>query len=188
MRRPEFAAQRRTLLADVRGRVLEIGFGTGLNLPHYPHGVDRLTAVDANPGMRGRAIQRIAQSTIEVDLHVANGEHLPVSDASFDSVVTGWTLCSVRDIDRALHEIYRVLREGGRLFFAEHGLADHPRIRRWQRRLNPIQKVLGDGCHLDRNMRELIERAGFQIRRLDEFYMENAPKTHGYMYVGVAAK
>jgi len=188
MARPHFSEARARALAGVSGEVLEIGFGTGLNLPHYPAGVSRVTAVDVNPGMSRRAQRRVEKSATEVDYRVLSGERLPMADESFDSVVSTWTLCSIADVRAALAEIRRVLRPGGRFFFLEHGLADDPGVQRWQRRLNPIQKVIGDGCHLDRDVRALVEGAGLRLVEMENFYMERDPRTHGYMYRGVAAR
>ena len=149
MNDPRMAALRSELLADVGGEVLEIGFGTGLNLPHYPEHVRRITTVDPNPGMNRLARRRIAEGGIAVDQRVLSGEALPFEDGSFDCVVSTWTLCSIPDAGRALGEVHRVLRPGGRFLFLEHGLSEDSRVQRWQRRLNPIQRVLGDGCRLD---------------------------------------
>ncbi len=179
---------RQTLLADVEGDVLEIGFGTGLNLPHYPSNIQKLTAVDVNPGMNAIAKERIRDVAITVDHRVLSGERLPMEDRAFDHVVSTWTLCSIKDVKQALREIRRVLKPDGRFFFIEHGLSDDPKIQRWQNLLTPLQKRIGDGCSLNRNMRTLIEEQDFGIIELDEFYMEKAPKTYGYTYRGVAAK
>src|SRR3954449_7678697 len=145
---PRMAKLRREALADVGGEVLEIGFGTGLNLPHYPEHVRRITTVDPNLGMSRLARRRIARSGIEVDQRVLSGEALPFEDESFDSVVSTWTLCSIPDVRRALGEVYRVLKPGGGFVFLEHGLSDDPKIQRWQRRVNPIQRGLAGGWRL----------------------------------------
>lgn len=177
---------RQELLAQVRGAVLEIGFGTGLNLPHYPKHIQTLTVVDPNPGMGSLARRRMALSSIAVDWQVADAQHLPWPDQSFDSVVSTWTLCSIPDLGQALGEIRRVLRVGGRLFFLEHGLSADPKIQVWQHRLNPIQNVLGDGCNLNRDMAQQIQTAGFRFEQLERFYMPNQPKFIGYTYRGIA--
>ena len=188
MSSPRHDDVRKTLLREVRGEVLEIGFGTGLNLPHYPDHIRRITTVDVNPGMDARALRRIEKSPIDVDNHVLNGEALPMADASFDSVVSAWTLCSIEKVGKALGELRRVLKSHGQFFFVEHGLAPDEKVRRWQRRLNPLQRTLGDGCNLDRNIREIIEAAGFTITQMDEFYWEKAPKSLGYTYLGTATR
>jgi ubiquinone/menaquinone biosynthesis C-methylase UbiE len=186
--RPHVARHRCELLADVRGAVLEIGFGTGLNLPYYPHHVQQITAIDPSLGMARRAERRIGQSGIAVERHNVNTEELPFEDRAFDSVVSTFTLCSVERVDRAIAEVYRVLAPGGRFFLLEHGLSSDPRIQTWQRRLNWLQRRLAGNCHLDRNMRELIGREPFQSIDLVEFYLERTPRSHGYLYRGVATK
>ncbi len=183
-----FANYRRTLLADVVGSVLEIGFGTGLNLPYYlPDRVEKIVTVDINPGMTKLAQKRIAASLIPVDYRVLNGEKLPLADNTFDTVVSTWTLCSVDNVDLAISEIYRVIKPGGKFLFIEHGLSNEPNIQTWQHRITPIQKVIGDGCHLDRPIGQLIAK---QFDRLDihEFYSPNTPKIGGYFYQGMAVK
>ncbi len=186
--RKEIAALRRELLANVQGRVLEIGIGSGLNLPCYPPSVKKLTAVDVNPGMAKKVAKRMKASGVEVDLKILSGERLPFEDGSFDSVVATFTLCSIPDVLSALKEMRRVVKTGGRLYFLEHGLSPEEGVARWQRRLNPLQKRLGDGCHLDRNIRALIGSAPFAILECRDFYLEKAPKTHGYLSLGVGEK
>ncbi len=146
---PVFGRLRRELLADVRGEVLEIGFGTGLNLAYYPESVTKITTVNPNRGMNRLAKRRIQSSSKIVDIKNISGEALPMPNQSFDSVVSTWTLCSIVNLDKALAEIYRVLRPGSGLFFLEHGLSNEPEVQVWQDRLTPIQKLLGDGCHLN---------------------------------------
>ncbi len=188
MSRPKFTDVRRETLAEVSGNVLEVGFGTGLNILHYPDAVDKITVVEPNAGMNRRAGGRIRRAHIQVESHALSGETLPMGSETFDSVVSTWTLCSIDDVAKALREIHRVLRPGGRLFFLEHGLSDDAGVRRWQNLLNPVQRVLGCGCNLNRNMKTLIEDAGFDVVRLKNFYMRNDLKTHSYMYQGVAIK
>lgn len=183
---PIFSQTRHRLLSAIEGEVLEIGFGTGLNLPHYPQRINKLTTVDVSAAMNKRARKRIAESSIEVENRVVNAESLPMEDNSFDCIVSTWTLCSVEYVELALQEIRRVLKTQGRFFFVEHGLSPNPQIQKWQRRLNPIQKIVGCGCRLERNMKEIILQQGFRIEKLSEYYMEDAPKTHGYMYEGIA--
>ena len=178
---------RRQLLAQVQGAVLEIGFGTGLNLACYPAEIEKITVVDPNPGMGSLARRRIAASPIAVDWQVADAQELPFPNQSFDSVVSTWTLCSIPDVDKALREIRRVLRPGGKLFFLEHGLSPDPQVQRWQKRLNPIQRAIGDGCNLDRDMARLIREAGFRFEQLEQFYIPDQPKFVGYTYWGIAS-
>jgi ubiquinone/menaquinone biosynthesis C-methylase UbiE len=182
------ARHRRELLAHAHGDVLEIGFGTGLNLPYYPQRVHKLTAVDPNPGMHRLAQKRVKQSEIEVEQQILSGEHLPFEDRRFDCVVSTFTLCSIEDADKALREVYRVLKSGGKFLFLEHGLSPEPRVQKWQRRLNWLQVRLANGCHLDRNMKALVAAQPFASVEVEEFYLERTPRTHGYLYRGVGVK
>ncbi len=182
------ARYRRELLRAAHGKVVEIGFGTGLNLAHYPQGVDRISAVDPNPGMHRLARKRIRQSAIPVDPQVLRGETLPFADNRFDCAVSTFTLCSIEDGARAVREVYRVLKPGGKFLFLEHGLCPDRSVQKWQRRLNGLQMRLADGCHLDRNMRELVTAPPFAAVAIEEFRMERIPRTHGYLYRGTAVK
>ena len=188
LNRPFVAKHRRELLATVCGDVLEIGFGTGLNLPHYPAQVRKITTVDPNAGMHRLAQRRVRRSGIEVDQRVLSGERLPFEDNRFDCAVSTFTLCSIEDVGQALSEVYRVLKPGGRFLFLEHGLSPEPSVQKWQRRLNWLQMRLADGCHLDRNMKELVAAQPFSSVEVEEFYLEKTPKTHGYMYRGIATQ
>lgn len=183
-----FANYRRAVLADAIGSVLEIGFGTGLNLAYYPKDrVEKITTIDVNPGMNKLAQKRIAASSIEVDFQVLNGEKLPMADSTFDTVVSTWTLCSIKQVETAIAEIYRVLKPGGKFLFIEHGLSNEPNIQTWQHRITPIQKVIGDGCHLDRPIRLLIAKQ-FSNLEIQEFYSPDTPKVGGYFYQGIGIK
>jgi ubiquinone/menaquinone biosynthesis C-methylase UbiE len=178
---------RQELLKDVSGEILEIGFGTGLNLPHYPEQVTKITTVEPNPGMQKLARSRMQQSQITVDYKILNGESLPMENASFDSVVCTWTLCSIPLVEQAIAEVYRVLKPGGKFLFIEHGLSQDPRVQVWQNRLTPVQKVIADGCHLNRKINDLVEQQ-FLTVNVKQFYAPKLPKVIGYMYQGVAVK
>ncbi len=182
-----FAKYRQEVLAGVEGEVLEIGFGTGLNLSYYPEQIHKIITVDNNPGMNALAQKRIQESSITVDHRILNGENLPMADNTFDSVVSTWTLCSIEKVEQALREIYRVLKPGGKFLFLEHGLSNEPNVQVWQNRLTPLQKVIADGCHFNRNIRQIVENQ-FDVVTLEEFYAEKMPKIGGYMYKGVATK
>jgi ubiquinone/menaquinone biosynthesis C-methylase UbiE len=182
-----FSRLRQSVLADVQGEVLEIGFGTGLNLPYYPQSITKITTVDANSGMNSLANRRIQAGDRAVKLYTLSAEKLPFADCSFDSVVSTWTLCSIPDVHQALAEIYRVLKPGGKLFFIEHGLSNEPSVQTWQHRLTPIQKIIADGCHLDRNIQALMEQHFSQVS-VEAFYQEGLPKFSAYFYKGMALK
>jgi ubiquinone/menaquinone biosynthesis C-methylase UbiE len=188
MRDPKMTTLRKDLLADVRGEVLEIGFGTGLNLEHYPEQLGRIAAVDPGEGMKRIAEDRIVQSRIEVDQRVQTAEDLPYEEERFDYVVSTWTLCSIPDVRRALSEVCRVLKPGGRFLFLEHGLSDEPKVQRWQRRLNWLQRRMAGGCRLDVDVEALVREQPFKDLNLERFLMERTPRTHGTMYRGLAVK
>ncbi|MEM0978922.1 MAG: class I SAM-dependent methyltransferase [Cyanobacteria bacterium P01_H01_bin.58] len=182
-----FASYRRQVLADVAGDVLEIGFGTGLNLAYYPETVASLTVIDPNPGMTALAAPRLAQTKLAVTSQSLRGEALTMADQSFDWVVSTWTLCSIADVEQALREIKRVLKPGGKLTFIEHGLSPDAGLQTWQNRLTPLQKRLVDGCHLNRAIAELVAQH-FSLETLETFYAEHVPKVGGYFYQGIAVK
>lgn len=187
MASPTLAAYRKALLADLSGEVLEIGFGTGLNLAYYPNTVQRLTTVDVNPGMFALAQRRIAASEIAVDHQVDSSESLPLADNTFDCVVSTWTLCSIANVEQAIGEIYRVLKPGGRFVFIEHGLSQRPEVQTWQHRLTPLQKVIGGGCHLDRNIAALVGQS-FEQLTVQQFVPEGLPALAATLYRGIALK
>jgi ubiquinone/menaquinone biosynthesis C-methylase UbiE len=182
------ARRRRELLAHAGGDILEIGFGTGLNLPYYPPHVRKITTVDPNVGMYRRARRRIKRAGFEVDRRVLGGERLPFEDGTFDCVVSTFTLCSIEEIAQALREVYRVLKAGGKLLFLEHGLSPEPKVQKWQRRLNGLQMRLAGGCRLDRDIRALVAAQPFSSVEVEESHLEKTPKTHGYLYRGIARK
>jgi len=188
MRNPRMADLRRKALSEVDGAILEIGFGTGLNLEHYPERVRGLTAVDPGVGMSRLARQRIERSHIDVDLRVQTAESLPFEDELFDCVVSTWTLCSIREAERAVSEIGRVLKPGGHFLFLEHGLGDDPGVQRWQHRLTPLQRRVADGCRLDLDIEVLIRRRAWDKVRVERFLLEGTPRIVGSMYQGVAVK
>jgi ubiquinone/menaquinone biosynthesis C-methylase UbiE len=188
LNKSHLARHRRGLLAGAHCDVLEIGFGTGLNLPCYPKGVHKLTAVDPNPGMHRLAQKRIKQRGMEIDQHVLKGERLPFEDSRFDCAVSTFTLCTIEDVAQALREVYRVLKRGGTFLFLEHGLSREPGVQKWQRRLSWLQVRLANGCHLDRDMKALVAAQPFALVEVEEFYLERTARTHGYLYRGVATK
>jgi ubiquinone/menaquinone biosynthesis C-methylase UbiE len=184
----ETAYYREKILQAARGNILEVGFGTGLNLPYYPREVKQINSIDVNAGMNSIARSNINKSPIQVDYHIADAQHLPFADASFDTVVSTWTLCSIRNIEQALQQIYRVLKAEGKFIFVEHGLSREVSIQKWQHLLTPIQKVIADGCHVNRDIEKLILGAGFKCESLTKEYAAGIPKVAGYFYYGIATK
>jgi SAM-dependent methyltransferase len=180
--------ERRRCLQQVEGTVLEVGFGSGLNLPHYPRTVTKVVGVDPSETSARLARKRIAASPFPVETIGLSAEKLPVADASFESIVSTFTLCTIPDVASALLEMRRALRPGGRLYFVEHGRAQDPRVERWQERLNSVQQTVFGGCHLNRNISALIEQAGFEMERLENGYLKGAPKFGGFLYRGVAKR
>jgi len=171
---------------NLEGEVVEIGFGSGLNVPHYPATVARVAAVEpADIGWK-LAAKRLRASSVPVERSGLDGQSLPFADNSFDSALSTWTMCTIPDLDAALSEVRRVLKPGGTLHFVEHGLAPDEKVRRWQHRLEPVQKRLFGGCHLTRPIVDLLTAAGFEIRQVDQFYEDGAPKVMGADSLGVA--
>jgi ubiquinone/menaquinone biosynthesis C-methylase UbiE len=181
-------AYRKALLTEIHGRVLEIGLGTGLNLPHYPETVEVFHAMDPHPGMKRWARKRLAKFPIRVMFHQESAEKLPFENESLDAVVSTFTLCSIPEVDSALQEVHRVLKPRGRIYFLEHGLAPEPKVQKRQRRYTPLQKMIAGGCHLDRDITGLIDHAGFKLVDLKKFYYPGFPKVAGFFYQGVAEK
>ena len=185
MRNRELQPYRERVIAQATGRVLEIGVGSGLNLPIYGARVEEIVGVEPTPRLIVMA-QRIADGAkAPVTFIAGSAESLPLDAASMDTVVTTWTLCSISDAVGALKEMRRVLRENGQLLFVEHGLAPEEGVQAWQNRLTPLWKRISGGCHLNRPIPTLIERGGFDIRRLETGYMRG-PKPMTYLYEGCA--
>jgi ubiquinone/menaquinone biosynthesis C-methylase UbiE len=180
--------ERKRCLENVKGIVLEVGIGSGLNLPHYPPAVTRVVGIDPSTRSARLAWQRVAASPFPVEIIGLSAEKIPVEDASFESVVSTFTLCTIPDAEGALREMRRVLPPGGRLYFVEHGCADDPGVKRWQDRLNSMQQVIFGGCNLNRPISNLIERAGFELERIENSYLKGAPKFAGFLYRGVARR
>ncbi|WP_371495931.1 class I SAM-dependent methyltransferase [Kitasatospora sp. NBC_00374] len=177
---------RERVCAGLAGEVLEIGFGSGLNVPHYPAAVTRVDAVEPSEVGWRLAGKRLAASRVPVRRAGLDGQVLPFPDDSYDAALSTWTLCTIPDVAAALREVRRVLRPGGTLHFVEHGLAPDENVRRWQHRFDPLEQRLFAGCHLDRPIVGLLTDAGFTIAELDVFYEKGAPKPMGADSLGVA--
>jgi ubiquinone/menaquinone biosynthesis C-methylase UbiE len=188
MRNPRMERLRTETLAEVEGEILEIGFGTGLNLEHYPDHVRHLTAIDPGEGMARIARRRIERSVIDVELRVQTAEDLPFEDGQFDCVVSTWTLCSIPGARRAVAEICRVLKPGGRLLYLEHGLSEEPGVQRWQRCLTPLQKRIAGGCRLDVDIGALVRSGAFRDVGVERFLLDRTSRIVGSMYRGVAVR
>lgn len=185
LRRPAMMAERALATPGLHGRVLEVGFGSGLNLPVYPPEVEHVWALDPAPLGQKLARKRVAAFHGTVEFLPFDRERIPLPDGSADGVLSTWTLCSIPELERALGELRRVLRPEGRFHFLEHGLAPEPRVARWQRRLNPLQKRLAGGCRLDLDVDAALERGGFAIETLERHYAEG-PRFASYLYRGIA--
>ena len=170
----------------LEGDVIEIGFGSGLNIPFYPASVSRVSAVEpADIGWK-LAQKRLAATQVPIERSGLDGQSLPFPDNSFDTALSTWTMCTIPDIDAALTEVRRVLKPGGRLHFIEHGLAPDEPVQRWQHRMEPVQKRVFGGCHLTRPIVPLLTNAGFTISDVDVFYEDGAPKFLAADSLGVA--
>lgn len=169
------------------GAVLEIGIGSGLNLEHYGPGATRITGLDPAPELTARAEARARAISQPVDILQVSGEAIPADDARFDSLVCTWTLCSIPNPHAALKEMFRVLKPGGHLYFVEHGRSPDQAVARWQRRIEPIWKKIGGGCHLTRVADEMIADAGFRVTEREAGYAPG-PRFAAWMTHGVAEK
>ena|SRR5215207_3935269 len=179
---------RERVCRGLTGEVVEIGFGTGHNVPYYPPAVTSVTAVDPSDAGWRLATDRVAAAGVPVRRACPDGQPLPFGDHTFDAALSTWTLCTIPDAGAALREVRRVLKPGGTLHFIEHGLApeEDESVRRWQRRLDPLEQRLFGGCHLTRPIAELVTAAGFTITELEVFYEKGSPKTIGAFSLGVA--
>jgi SAM-dependent methyltransferase len=186
---PKINEGRKSILSKItEEEILEIGFGTGINIKYYPENVKKIIGVDVNGGMLKQFDKKSGNGKIEVDLLHRSGETLPFHDNSINAAISTYTLCSIKNVTSSLNEIFRVLKPGGNYYFLEHGLADNPKTQKWQHRLNPVQNIWAGGCNLNRDIKLLISNAGFNISELKNYYMKRDPKIVGYMYEGIAVK
>ena len=177
---------RRRVCAGLAGDVVEIGFGSGLNVPFYPAAVTRVAAVEPSDLSWRLAAGRVQGARAPVQRAGLDGQSLPFADGSYDAALSTWTLCTIPDVAAALAELRRVLKPGGTFHFLEHGLAPDEDVRRWQRRIEPLQKRLVGGCHLTRPIAGLLTAAGFTVTGLDVFYETGTTKVTGADSLGVA--
>lgn len=181
------AQQRRRIVPQAHGVVVEVGIGSGLNLPHYDSTrVTRLIGVDPDEVLLKIGRRRLAASPFEVEILQESAERLPLESDSADTVLATYTFCTIADVDAALAEIRRVLKPGGRLLFSEHGRSHHPMTARWQDRLTPLWSRLAGGCRLNRNVSRLIANAGFRLESVDNFTLPFTPGVLGFQYLGSA--
>ncbi|HEU5180831.1 MAG TPA: class I SAM-dependent methyltransferase, partial [Candidatus Polarisedimenticolia bacterium] len=187
MRNKDAARLRAEWIPKARGKVLEIGIGSGLNLPFYSSEVEQIVGVDPSPELKEMARKRAAGTSLRVDLLLQSAERsIPLESAGFDTAVTSWSLCSIPDASSALEEVRRILKPDGRLLFLEHGRDRDAGVAAWQDRLTPIWKRAGGGCHLNRRIDILIQNAGFRIEELRTAYLPG-PRPMTYTYQGVAS-
>ena len=177
---------RQRVCAAAYGDVVELGFGSGLNVPHYPRAVTRLEAVEPNDVAWKLSARRRQASALDVHRTARDAQRLPFDDNHFDVAVSTWTMCTIPAIEVALLELRRVLKPNGTLHFIEHGLAPDFKVQRWQHRFEPIQKRISGGCHLTRQISTLIEGAGFTLVEVERFYEEGAPRLLTAETLGIA--
>jgi ubiquinone/menaquinone biosynthesis C-methylase UbiE len=188
MRQEPIRRQREKVVPRARGRVLEIGVGSGLNLPFYDRAkVDKLSGLDPSLGLQRLARQRADAAGIEIEFIPLSSEEIPLEDASIDTVVITYTMCSIPDVDTALKEMHRVLRPEGSLLFSEHGRAPDEGVVRWQDRLNPIWRRISGGCNMNRAIPDLLKAAGFKLGELDSMYLPG-PRVMTFTYWGTATR
>jgi ubiquinone/menaquinone biosynthesis C-methylase UbiE len=188
MGRKPIGAVRARVCASLRGEVVEVGFGTGLNARHYPPEVAKILAIEPSTVCMRIAKPRIARSQARVELAGLSGEHLDLPSDEYDCVLSTWTLCTIPDIAVALGELRRVLKPGGTLHFVEHGRAPDANVALWQSRLEPLNKRLAGGCHLTRDIPRMLEGAGFAVDQLHTYYFKGEPKVFGFTFEGIAEK
>ena len=181
--------QRKKVVPRAEGRVLEIGFGAGHNLPFYdPTRVTHLWALEPSRELRARAAKRVAANTIPIEFLDLPGEEIPLEDESVDNVLITYTMCTIPDVTRALSQMRRVLKPGGRMIFCEHGKAPDAEVEKWQHRIEPTWKKISGGCHLARPIPSLITDSGFRMEDMETMYLPGTPRWSGFNYWGSATK
>ncbi|MBT3237144.1 MAG: class I SAM-dependent methyltransferase [Rhodospirillaceae bacterium] len=188
MRSRDLARLRAELVPQARGRVLEVGLGSGLNLPFYGAGVDAVTGLDASPELLSIAEKNNVGTSFNLDFVARGAEDIPFDDKSFDTVLTTWTMCSIGDVGAALKEMRRVLKPGGELLFIEHGRSPDPKVQAWQDRLDGLWGRCAGGCHLNRDIDGLVREAGFDLHQLETGHLVQGPRMLTYSYLGRAGR
>lgn len=186
---PPIRQLRKKIVPLCKGKVLEIGMGSGLNLPYYDSAkVEFIWGLEPSIGMRKRASKNITKSKLEVKWLDLPCETIPLADNSVDTILLTFCLCTISNTDMALKEMHRVLKPEGQLFFAEHGISNDKKTAKWQNRITPSWKKIAGGCHLNRPIDQLIADANFKINSMEKFYQSNIPKIAAFMYLGEAQK
>ena len=183
------AKQRQKVVPLAEGRVLEVGMGSGLNIPFYdPSRVEMVWGLEPSEGMRRRAQPRMSQAPFPIEWLGLPGEEIPLDDDSADSVLLTYTLCTIPDFRTALGQMRRVLKPGGRLLFSEHGAAPDAGVRKWQDRINPVWKKFSGGCNINRDVPKVLAEAGFELQELDSMYLPGPLKIAAFQYWGYATQ
>jgi len=179
--------QRQKVVPLAGGIILEVGIGSGLNIPFYDRAkVEKLIGLDPSPELNAMAQKMADQHDLEVEFLLSGAENIPLPDDHVDTVLVTYTMCTIPDALSANKEMLRVLKPGGRMIFCEHGLAPDVKVSKWQSRIDPFWGKIAGGCHLNRDIPELIRSSGFQIQTMDEMYLPSTPKFAGYNYWGIA--
>ena len=179
--------QREKVVPQAEGRILEIGMGSGINIPYYnPDKVEKVWGLEPSEGMREKAKDRVAAAPFDLEWLGLPGEEIPLDDNSADTIVLTYTLCTIPDWRAAVQQMRRVLKPGGKLLFSEHGKAPDEAVRRWQDRVNPLWMKVAGGCHLNRDIPHLLREGGFNLKQLDSLYVPSTPKVAGFTYWGYA--
>ncbi len=174
-------------MEGMSGTVVELGFGSGTNVPYYPEGVEKVFAIEPSGGAKQLASKRLAASRVPVEFVGLDGASIPLEDSSVDHALSTWTLCTIPDLSSALDEVARVLKPGGRLYFLEHGISDDSKTVARQHRFDGLQQRIGGGCHLTRDYRAAIHASPLRLERVANFQI-TGPKTMSYMYAGTAVR
>ena len=184
---PPMVYQRKKVVPLAEGDVLEVGIGSGLNLPFYDKSkINKLWGLDPSEELNKMAAEVAKEEKMEVDFIISGAEEIPLPDNKVDTVILTYTMCTIPDVDLANKEIKRVLKPEGKLIFCEHGISPDKNVYKWQKRINPIWKRIAGGCNLHRNIPEIIENSGFNIEEIDTMYLPSTPRFAGYNYWGFA--